>query len=81
MRSRSIGKKKTPRPDGELHRWIAIKVLLSCIVGNETRLVMTETHESAAGNHSGGRALAPKVRNLGFYWRTMNTDCEAYARH
>ncbi|XP_048604735.1 uncharacterized protein LOC111205622 [Brassica napus] len=66
--------------DGELHRWIATKVLLKCIFGEETRLVMAETHEGAAGNHSGGRALALKVKNLGFYWPTMNADCERYVR-
>ncbi|XP_048628323.1 uncharacterized protein LOC125597842 [Brassica napus] len=66
--------------DGELHRWTASKVLLKCIAGDETRLVMAETHEGAAGNHSGGRALALKVKNLGFYWPTMNADCETYAR-
>ncbi|XP_048613220.1 uncharacterized protein LOC125587118 [Brassica napus] len=66
--------------DGELHRWTATKVLLKCISGEETRLVMAETHEGAAGNHSGGRALALKVKNLGFYWPTMNADCERYVR-
>ena len=65
---------------GELHRWTATKVLLKCINGEETHLVMAETHEGAAGNHSGGRALALKVKSLGFYWPTMNADCEAYAQ-
>ncbi|XP_048605553.1 uncharacterized protein LOC125583053 [Brassica napus] len=66
--------------DGELHRWTATKVLLKCISGEEMRLVMAETHEGAAGNHSGGRALALKVKNLGFYWPTMNADCDTYVR-
>ena len=57
-----------------------IKVGLKCIFGEQTRLVMAETYEGAGGNHSGGRALALKIRNLGFFWPTMNTDCEAYAR-
>ena len=63
--------------DGTLHRWTATKVLLRCISGDETRLVMAETHEGAASNHSGGRALALKVKSLGFYWPTMNADCES----
>ncbi|XP_048613381.1 uncharacterized protein LOC125587219 [Brassica napus] len=63
--------------DGELHRWTATKVLLKCIHGEETRLVMAETHECAAGNRSGGRALALKVKSLGFYWPTMNTEALA----
>ena len=66
--------------DRELHRWTATKVLLKCIHGEETHLVMAETHEGAAGNHSGGRPNALKVKSLGFYWPTMNADCEAYAQ-
>ncbi|XP_033139102.1 uncharacterized protein LOC117130186 [Brassica rapa] len=66
--------------DDELHRWTASKVLLKCIHGDETARVMAETHEGAGGNHSGGRALAIKVRSLGFFWPTMNADCESYAR-
>lgn len=65
--------------DDELHRWTASKVLLKCIHGDETARVMAETHEGAGGNHSGGRALAIKVRSLGFFWPTMNADCESYA--
>ncbi|XP_033138789.1 uncharacterized protein LOC117129318 [Brassica rapa] len=64
----------------ELHRVTANKVLLKCIFAEQTQLVMAETHEGAGGNHSGGRSLALKIRNLGFFWPTMNTDCEAYAR-
>ncbi|KAF8111888.1 hypothetical protein N665_0071s0027 [Sinapis alba] len=67
--------------DGNLHRWTATKVLLRCIADEETRLVMAETHKGAAGNHSGGRALPLKIRNLGFFRPTMNTDCESYAKH
>lgn len=52
--------------DDELHRITASKVLLKCVQGDELRRVMAETH-GAGGNHSGGRALALKVRNLGFF--------------
>ncbi|XP_056853016.1 uncharacterized protein LOC130502257 [Raphanus sativus] len=34
--------------EGELHRWTATKVLLKFIHGEQTRLVMAETHEGAA---------------------------------
>ena len=66
--------------DGELPRWTATKVFLKCINSEKTHLVMAETHEGAAGNHSGGRALTLKVKSLGFYWPTMNAYCEAYAQ-
>ncbi|XP_013607692.1 PREDICTED: uncharacterized protein LOC106314357 [Brassica oleracea var. oleracea] len=66
--------------DNELHRWTASKVLLKCIYGEETVRVMAKIHEGAGGNHSDGRALAIKARSLGFFWPTMNADCESYAR-
>ncbi|KAF8087925.1 hypothetical protein N665_0560s0003 [Sinapis alba] len=66
---------------GDLHRWTATKVQLRCIAGDEIRLVMAETHEGATCNHSGERALALKIRNLVFFWPTMNTDCKSYAKH
>ncbi|XP_013614194.1 PREDICTED: uncharacterized protein K02A2.6-like [Brassica oleracea var. oleracea] len=66
--------------DDKLHRWTASKVLLKCIHGDETLRVMAKMHEGAGGNHSGGRALAIKVRSLGFFWLTMNADFESYAR-
>lgn len=42
------------------------------------RLVMAETHEGTGGNHSGGRALALKVKSHSFYWPTMNAYFESY---
>ncbi|KAF8054198.1 hypothetical protein N665_1340s0002 [Sinapis alba] len=54
--------------DGKLHRWTANKVLLTCVGKEEAELVMIETHKGEGGNHSGGRALALKLRTLGHYW-------------
>ncbi|KAF8115986.1 hypothetical protein N665_0024s0013 [Sinapis alba] len=67
--------------DGYLHRWTTTKVFPRCITGDEIRLVMAEKHKGTAGNHSGGPALALKIRNLRFFWPTMNTDCESYAKY
>ncbi|KAF8116423.1 hypothetical protein N665_0018s0033 [Sinapis alba] len=46
-------------------------VLLMCLGKEEAALAMAETHEGTAGNHSGGRALSLKEKNIGFYWTTM----------
>ncbi|KAF8049051.1 hypothetical protein N665_2316s0001 [Sinapis alba] len=53
--------------DGKLHRWTANKVLLTCIGNEEAELVMIETHEGEGSNHSGGRALALKLKTQGRY--------------
>ncbi|KAG7564677.1 Retrotransposon gag domain [Arabidopsis suecica] len=39
--------------DGNLCRWNAARVLLSCISGDATLQVMREIHEGTGGNHSG----------------------------
>ncbi|XP_019091135.1 PREDICTED: uncharacterized protein K02A2.6-like [Camelina sativa] len=38
-----------------------------------------EMHEGEGGNHSGGRALALKIKKDGHYWPTMMADCETFA--
>ncbi|XP_019089230.1 PREDICTED: uncharacterized protein LOC109128021 [Camelina sativa] len=37
-----------------------------------------EIHEGAGGNHSGGRALALRIKKRDHYWPTMMSDCEKY---
>ncbi|XP_010495428.1 PREDICTED: uncharacterized protein LOC104772525 [Camelina sativa] len=59
-----------------LLRWTASGALLLCIHGDDTERVMMEMHEGAGGNHSGGRALALRIRKHGHYWPTMISDCE-----
>jgi len=44
----------------------------------EAIVIMKETHDRDVGNHSGGRALALKIKKEGHYWPTMLADCEAY---
>ncbi|KAG7541789.1 Ribonuclease H-like superfamily [Arabidopsis thaliana x Arabidopsis arenosa] len=39
---------------------------------------MREIHEGAGGNHSGGRALALRIRKHGHYWPTMISDCKKF---
>ncbi|KAF8093397.1 hypothetical protein N665_0383s0029 [Sinapis alba] len=65
--------------DGKLHRWTANKVLLTCVGRGEAELVMIETHEGEGGNHSGGRALALKLKIsralLAHYGRRLRGIC------
>jgi len=41
---------------------------LRCLGPDETRRVMQEIHDGDCGNHTGGRSLAYKVINQGYYW-------------
>ena len=53
---------------------------LLCIFGPEVEIVMSEVHEGLCGSHSSGRAMAFKIKRMGYYWPTMITDCVKYAR-
>ncbi|XP_016164354.1 uncharacterized protein LOC107606856 [Arachis ipaensis] len=49
--------------------------LLKCISKDEAEEVMAKTHEGVCGNHIGGRALAAKILQIGYYWPTIKRDC------
>ncbi|XP_025630274.1 uncharacterized protein [Arachis hypogaea] len=49
--------------------------LLKCISNKEAEKVMAETHEGVCENHIGGRALAAKILQTGYYWPTIKRDC------
>ncbi|KAG7542873.1 Retrotransposon gag domain [Arabidopsis thaliana x Arabidopsis arenosa] len=53
---------------------------LLCIFGPEVEIVMSEVHEGLCGSHSSGRAMAFKVKRMGYYWPTMITDCVKFAQ-
>jgi len=42
--------------------------------------VIKEIHDGDCGNHSGGRSLAHKVINQGYYWPKMFNDAKDYAK-
>ncbi|XP_010462995.1 PREDICTED: uncharacterized protein LOC104743638 [Camelina sativa] len=65
--------------DGELFRRSASGVFLTCVTRDEAERIMMEVHEGEGGNHSGGRALALKIKKDGHYWPTMIADYEAFA--
>ncbi|CAA7017904.1 unnamed protein product [Microthlaspi erraticum] len=65
--------------DGNLFKWRFSGPLLKCVEGKDVRKIMEEIHSGSCGNHSGGRALAIKIKRHGYYWPSMITDCEKYS--
>ncbi|KFK32316.1 hypothetical protein AALP_AA6G226100 [Arabis alpina] len=65
--------------DGNVFRWSLSGPLLAYVEGEEERQIMTEVHSGCCGNHSGGRALAIKIKRHGHYWPTMVRECEKFA--
>ncbi|OAP02500.1 hypothetical protein AXX17_AT3G33880 [Arabidopsis thaliana] len=53
---------------------------LLCIFGPEVEIVMSEVHEGLCGSHSSGRAMAFKIKRMGYYWPNMIMDCVKYAQ-
>ena len=48
--------------DGELYRQSATRAFLTCVDQKEALTLMKETNDGDGGNHSGGRALALKIK-------------------
>ena len=48
--------------------------------GPEVEIVMIEVHKGLCGTHSSRRAMAIKIKRMGYYWPTMITDCVKYAQ-
>ncbi|KAG7532877.1 Integrase catalytic core [Arabidopsis thaliana x Arabidopsis arenosa] len=53
---------------------------LLCIFGPEVEVVVREVHEGLCGSHASGRAMAFKIKRMGYYWPTMITDCVKFAQ-
>ncbi|KAG7579116.1 Integrase catalytic core [Arabidopsis thaliana x Arabidopsis arenosa] len=53
---------------------------LLCIFGPEVEIVTSEVHEGLCGRHSSGRAMAFKIKRLGYFWPTIISDCIDYAK-
>ncbi|KAG7588706.1 Ribonuclease H-like superfamily [Arabidopsis suecica] len=53
---------------------------LLCIFGPEVEIVVREVHEGLCGSHASGRAMAFKIKRMGYYWPTMITDCLKFAQ-
>ncbi|CAL9000515.1 unnamed protein product [Prunus brigantina] len=53
---------------------------LTCIKYPQTLEVLCKIHDGECGNHSGGRSLAQKALNVGYFWPTMRHDSAEYAK-
>ncbi|XP_020412006.1 uncharacterized protein LOC109947048 [Prunus persica] len=53
---------------------------LTCIKYPQTLEVLCKIHDGECGNHSGGRSLAQKALNVGYFWPTMRHDSTEYVK-
>ncbi|XP_010445590.1 PREDICTED: uncharacterized protein LOC104728289 [Camelina sativa] len=64
----------------ELYKRCIAGPYLRCVHGEETESIMEEAHEGPYGNHSGGRSLALRIKQQGYFWPTMLADCDAHGK-
>jgi len=64
----------------KLYKWRLSGPLMTCVEKVAACKVMKEVHEGLCGNHSGGRALAIKIKRHGFFWLTMIKDCKRFSK-
>jgi hypothetical protein len=73
--------------DNDLYNTSISSHLLCCKSKAKGQELLSEIHAGIYGGHIGARALATKVLQQGFYWRTVINDvaklvatCEAYQK-
>ncbi|VFQ96748.1 unnamed protein product [Cuscuta campestris] len=54
--------------------------LLRCLTRAEAERVIAEVHEGVCAAHQMSRTLAQRIILLGYFWPTMNQDCERYVQ-
>ncbi|KAG5565895.1 hypothetical protein RHGRI_001720 [Rhododendron griersonianum] len=50
---------------------------LRCLTMPESTRAMEEVHQGVCGDHQGGRMLSYKLLRLGYYWPSMQKDCNS----
>ncbi|XP_019157296.1 PREDICTED: uncharacterized protein LOC109153863 [Ipomoea nil] len=62
--------------EGQLYRRSYGGPLMRCLSGFEAKLVMDEFHAGICSSHQGGRSLARRIMLIGYYWPSIQLDCE-----
>ncbi|XP_074265703.1 uncharacterized protein LOC141588149 [Silene latifolia] len=60
---------------GELYMRMPQGVILLCLDHSKAKKVMEEVHEGECGPYMSGPMMAKKIMCLGYYWKSMETDC------
>ncbi|XP_047170810.1 uncharacterized protein LOC124845134 [Vigna umbellata] len=64
----------------DLYRHGHTTPLLKCISVDEADYVLRELHTGIYGFHSGKRTLRARVLRAGYYWPTIDQDCEKFVK-
>jgi len=50
--------------------------LLKCVTAEQTQYIIKELHEGICGYHSGARTTGTRVLRAGYFWHTIEADCQ-----
>jgi len=65
---------------GQLYRRSYDGIHLRCLKKEEAKRVAKEVHQGICGPHMNGKMLAKKILGIGYYWKTMETDCVDFVK-
>jgi len=54
--------------------------LLKCVTVEQAQYIIKELHEGICGYHSGARTMATRVLRAGYFWPTIEVDCQDHVR-
>jgi len=54
--------------------------LLKCVMAEQAQYIIKELHEGVCCYHSGARTIATMVLRVGYFWPTIEADCQDYVR-
>jgi len=54
--------------------------LLKCVTSEQAQYIIKELHEGICGYHSGARTMATRVLRAGYFWPTIEADCQDHVR-
>jgi len=54
--------------------------LLKCVAIEQAQYIIKELHEGICGYHSGARTMATRILRVGYFWPTIEADCQDYVK-
>jgi len=54
--------------------------LLKCVTAEQAQYIIKELHEGICGYHSGARTMATRVLRAGYFWPTIEADCQNHVK-
>ena len=54
--------------------------LLKCVTPKQAQYIIQELHEGICGYHSGARTMTTRILRTGYFWPTMEADCQDFVK-